>query len=875
MDGPRPAAAAQPPTDRIEGNIGPARIGATLLNTSSDPLTHTLDHTGGSMPSAEPEDYRLSLYHEEGSRSIQRLDATVLPRLPPVSTSAPGQKYGGAGAFASLTSQEAARRAAESMEADASPTRVCNPSASLRAPTPLAGAEATDPSMPDAMVAAPTASPGAPGALSTLQTMHECAYLMRGDQPSIAPSRAVEQMQPALLAAGAGASADGALLPLAACGDAPRRAVLDPIPTLSAMQESAPLFAGSARLGATFRNTSTDQATLSAATDAPAGEALLPATACGGMLRPAALDNSHSACVQNPMSAARQLAAEGAAKAARFSAALDAHRTASLARARASAARDAWQHIADAAAEHAGLSPFYSAIAEHAMAAREAAERSCHAAPAVALPPLLEVDAFASEPSINHLHTISSASEAPAIQPAAASLAPVPLLPTACASSPPPGSFQPPSSPGHGEFEHAQCAAFRAASAVETASAVAVERVRLEAERALLELKLQVETARARSAEAEAATARAAASRAASEAEATAARASAATLSPPPTPPVPEPPLDIHSMGVPALLAMVKLPAEFESLSQPSAWYMQLPRATGRLLEMVQSSKVGFEAVLRQFATGETRKQSRMGATDRPEADCVCEIQGFIAHDGNFMTAHRSIEYAQHWGAFRDALLVQLFECGVKTGSLAAASNALMSRVVAACSSVDVLSSSRAEFQRQRTARTGDAGMKAVLKAIDDKFIETYASAQLDRTFNELVWAVGDSAHTLAENIQNEGKRIYKSEDKLLDKFASCVVDHKPATDSGPWFVDRMTVMHIYQQYVYKNTGYTTMAALLGALELDVVWGKLPLATDFAWRDDASDGGTLSPDDKPDDDSNRQDDPDDDPAIWYPPYPAE
>ena len=81
--------------------------------------------------------------------------------------------------------------------------------------------------------------------------------------------------------------------------------------------------------------------------------------------------------------------------------------------------------------------------------------------------------------------------------------------------------------------------------------------------------------------------------------------------------------------------------------------------------------------------------------------------------------------------------------------------------------------------------------------------------------------------------------------------------------------------MHIYQQYVYKNTGYTTMAALLGALELDVVWGKLPLATDFAWRDDASDGGTLSPDDKPDDDSNHQDDPDDDPAIWYPPYPAE
>ena len=49
MDGPRPAAAAQPPTDRIEGISGPAHAGATLTNYPTDRPTHNLDHTVGAQ----------------------------------------------------------------------------------------------------------------------------------------------------------------------------------------------------------------------------------------------------------------------------------------------------------------------------------------------------------------------------------------------------------------------------------------------------------------------------------------------------------------------------------------------------------------------------------------------------------------------------------------------------------------------------------------------------------------------------------------------------------------------------------------------------------------------------------------------------------
>ena len=65
---------SQPPLDRTEGITGPAHAGATLQSTSTDRPTHILDHTGGFVPPAEPEDWRLSLHHGEGDRTFRRVD---------------------------------------------------------------------------------------------------------------------------------------------------------------------------------------------------------------------------------------------------------------------------------------------------------------------------------------------------------------------------------------------------------------------------------------------------------------------------------------------------------------------------------------------------------------------------------------------------------------------------------------------------------------------------------------------------------------------------------------------------------------------------------------------------------------------------------
>ena len=113
--------ASEPLMDRTEGNTGPAHAGATLQFTSTDRPTRTLDHTGGSVPPAEPEDYRLSLHHEEGDRVPQRADvaenADVQPPTRCSSQPVPTQP-------GRVTRARAAARAAETMVADAGLARV-------------------------------------------------------------------------------------------------------------------------------------------------------------------------------------------------------------------------------------------------------------------------------------------------------------------------------------------------------------------------------------------------------------------------------------------------------------------------------------------------------------------------------------------------------------------------------------------------------------------------------------------------------------------------------------------------------------------------------------------------------------------------------
>ena len=68
----------QPPSaDVTEVRIGAARIGAALLNTSTDPLTHIPDHTGACLSGlAEAEDCRQSeLYQEQGAEPRRQLAA--------------------------------------------------------------------------------------------------------------------------------------------------------------------------------------------------------------------------------------------------------------------------------------------------------------------------------------------------------------------------------------------------------------------------------------------------------------------------------------------------------------------------------------------------------------------------------------------------------------------------------------------------------------------------------------------------------------------------------------------------------------------------------------------------------------------------------
>ena len=60
------------PQVRSEVTTGAARLGAALLNTSTDPLTQIPDHTGGLASLAEPEaSSRLSL-HYTGTEQPQR-----------------------------------------------------------------------------------------------------------------------------------------------------------------------------------------------------------------------------------------------------------------------------------------------------------------------------------------------------------------------------------------------------------------------------------------------------------------------------------------------------------------------------------------------------------------------------------------------------------------------------------------------------------------------------------------------------------------------------------------------------------------------------------------------------------------------------------
>ena len=72
MQEPNEGGENQSPQDRSEVTTGAARLGAALLNTSTDPLTQIPDHTGGLASLAEPEaSSRLSL-HYTGTEQPQR-----------------------------------------------------------------------------------------------------------------------------------------------------------------------------------------------------------------------------------------------------------------------------------------------------------------------------------------------------------------------------------------------------------------------------------------------------------------------------------------------------------------------------------------------------------------------------------------------------------------------------------------------------------------------------------------------------------------------------------------------------------------------------------------------------------------------------------